>query len=371
MAIFRLYPEKDTFISSERSGSNAGRDEIAEIGGFPVNQEGKASRILTQYSLSEIQSTLNGKVTGGFSASLNYFLADATELKDNISIESFPLAVSWDNGLGKYYDDPVNNSGCTWKHRSDGATNAWTVSSYPSFTTGSFSGSNTGAAAGGGHWYTGSLGLDLQTTQSYPLYSDLDMSIDVTNAVKLIHSESIDNYGFIVKLADEYEFETTSSIKLRYYSRDTNTIYSPYLEIAWDDSSYSTGSLSVLGTDVATIGIKNNRGTYKNVSKQRFRLTAKQKYPTRTFTTASIYNTNLALPENSYYGIKDDFTDEMVVDFNSTHTKISCDSNGSYFDLYMDTLQPQRYYKILVSSSLDGSEVVIDNDNIFKVTQNG
>ena len=45
MAIFRLYPEKDTFISSERSGSNAGRDEIAEIGGFPVNQEGKASRI--------------------------------------------------------------------------------------------------------------------------------------------------------------------------------------------------------------------------------------------------------------------------------------------------------------------------------------
>ena len=62
---------------------------------------------LLEYSLSEIQSTLNGKVTGGFSASLNYFLADATELKDNISIESFPLAVSWDNGLGKYYDDPV------------------------------------------------------------------------------------------------------------------------------------------------------------------------------------------------------------------------------------------------------------------------
>lgn len=371
MAIFRLYPEKDTFISSERSGSNAGRDEIAEIGGFPVSNAGKASRILTQYALSEIQSTLNGKVTGGFSASLNYFLADATDLKDNISIEAFPIAVSWDNGLGKYYDQPANQSGCTWKHRSEGAVNSWTVSSFPSFTTGSFSGSNAGAAAGGGQWYTGSLGLDLKSTQSYPLYSDLDMSIDVTNAVTLIHSESITNYGFIVKLDDQYEFEQTASIKLRYYSRDTNTIYSPYLQIAWDDSSYTTGSLSVLSTDMATINIKNNKGTYKAANVQRFRLAAKPKYPTRTFTTGSIYNTNQALPENSYWGIKDDFTDEMVIDFNSTHTKISCDSTGPYFDVYMDTLQPQRYYKLLVSSSLGGSEVVVDNDNIFKVTQNG
>jgi len=368
MAIFRLYPEKDTFISSERSGSNAGRDEIAEIGGFPVANEGKASRILTKYDLSEIQNTLNSRVTGGFSASLNYFLADATELKDDISIESFPLAVTWDNGLGKYYDEPSDNTGATWKNRSTGATNAWTVSSFLSYTTGSFSGSNTGEAAGGGNWYTGSLGLDLQTSQSYPLYSDLDLSIDVTNAVTLIHSESIVNNGFIVKLSDEYEFETTSSTKLRYYSRDTNTIYSPYLEIAWDDSSFITGSLSVLSTDVATVGVRNNKGTYKNNNKQRFRIAAKPKYPTRSFTTGSIYNTNLALPENSLWGIKDDFTDEMVVKFNGSHTKISCDSSGSYFDLYMDTLQPQRYYKILVSSSLDGSEVIIDNDNIFKVT---
>ena len=102
------------------------------------------------------------------------------------------------------------------------------------------------------------------------------------------------------------------------------------------------------------LGIKNNRGTYKNVSKQRFRLTAKQKYPTRTFTTASIYNTNLALPENSYYGIKDDFTDEMVVDFNSTHTKISCDSNGSYFDLDMSLLEPDYMYGIKLAYRIGG-----------------
>ena len=55
----------DASIYLQQPEQNAGRDEIAEIGGFPVSNAGKASRILTQYALSEIQSTLNGKVTGG------------------------------------------------------------------------------------------------------------------------------------------------------------------------------------------------------------------------------------------------------------------------------------------------------------------
>lgn len=371
MAIYRIYPEQDTFISSERTGSNAGRDEIVEVGGFPVLEEGKASRILTQYKLSEIQDTINNKVSGLFSASINYYIAEATELKENISLEAWPASVSWDNGLGKYHDTPSNNSGTTWKHRSDGATNAWSVSSYAAYTTGSYSGSSSGEAAGGGTWYTGSGGVNYETTQSISLYQDTDINIDVTKGITAIYSESISNNGFIIKLSDSYEFLPTASMTLQYYSRDTNTIYAPYLEFRWDESSYSTGSLSVLSTDVATIGVKNNKGTYRNANKQRFRITAKQKYPTRTFTTGSIYNTNLALPSGSYWGIQDDFTDEMVVDFDTDYTKVSCDTNGSYFDVYMDTLQPQRYYKILISSSLDGSEVILDNDNIFKVVENG
>ena len=60
MAIFRLYPEKDTFLSSNITASNAGLDEIVEIASFPQKTiEGKASRILTQYKLTEIQDVLN------------------------------------------------------------------------------------------------------------------------------------------------------------------------------------------------------------------------------------------------------------------------------------------------------------------------
>jgi len=61
----------------------------------------------------------------------------------------------------------------------------------------------------------------------------------------------------------------------------------------------------------------------------------------------------------------------MIVDFDTDFTKISCDSNGSYFDIYMGGLQPERYYRILIKTELDGSDIVVDNENIFKVVRNG
>lgn len=179
------------------------------------------------------------------------------------------------------------------------------------------------------------------------------------------------NNGFILRLQPDLEFNTTASIRLRYFGADTNTIYPPSLDFKWDDSTYNTGSLSVLNTSIVTIGIANNRGTYSDVGKQRFRLTAKPKYPTRSFATTSVYLVNYALPSGSYWGLRDENTQEMVVDYDTNYTKVSCDSTGPYFDVYMDGLQPERYYRILVKSTLDGSTTVIDNNNVFKVVRNG
>ena len=364
MAIYRLYPEKDTFINSAVTGANAGRDEIVEIASYPRNIiEGISSRVLVQYKTSEIQSSLNSIVGNSFSASLNYYLAEATELPEEVNLEVYPLAESWDNGLGKYHDMPVNTSGCSWTYRTKNNSNAWRTSGFSTNVTASYSGSSFG----GGSWYTASNDIDLESTSSHALYSELDLSIDVTEGIKLIHSESISNNGFVIKFVDSLEFETTSSMKLQYFSRDTNTIYRPYLEFKWDDSSYITGSVNLLNTDQATISVKNNKGRYKADTKQRFRLAVRPKYPTRTFTTSSIYNINHRLPENSYYAIKDDFTGEYVVNYDINFTKISCDASGSYFDIYLNTFQPERYYKVVVKSTLDGSELEFDNENIFKV----
>ena len=61
----------------------------------------------------------------------------------------------------------------------------------------------------------------------------------------------------------------------------------------------------------------------------------------------------------------------MIIDFDDNFTKISCDSKGNYFDVYMSGLQPERYYRILVKTVVDGTTTVTDNGNIFKVVRNG
>ena len=62
-------------------------------------------------------------------------------------------------------------------------------------------------------------------------------------------------------------------------------------------------------------------------------------------------------------------TEEIIIDFDTNNTKISADSTSNYFDLYMSGLEPERYYKILVKATLDGSTIVFDEDYIFKVVR--
>jgi hypothetical protein len=42
----------------------------------------------------------------------------------------------------------------------------------------------------------------------------------------------------------------------------------------------------------------------------------------------------------------------MVVDFDENFTKLSCDSVGNYFTLYTTGLEINRYYRLLVKTSI-------------------
>jgi hypothetical protein len=369
MAVYRIFPEKDTFISSENVLGNAGKDEIVELGGYPdIAGTGQTNRILTKYSTAEIKDVIANKIgASGYSASLSFYLADAYELPIDYKIYAYPISGAWDNGVGKFGDIPTNKSGVSWTYRQASDANAWLLGSYPAFVTGSYD----SPLVGGGNWYTASAGLNMEFTQSHDINSTHDVSINVTRAIQLINSNTLVNDGFLLKLSDDIEYSMSSSIRLKYYSADTNTIYPPSLEFKWDDSTYTTGSLSVLSNSISTIGVINNKGKYPDVGKQRFRISAKPKYPVKTFTTSSIYLRNYALPSASYWGLRDENTEEMVVDFDTQFTKVSCDPTGPFFDVYMDGLQPERYYRILVKTTLDGSTTVVDDQNIFKVVRNG
>ena len=174
----------------------------------------------------------------------------------------------------------------------------------------------------------------------------------------------------LLKINDDIENNLTASIMLKYFSKDTNTVYPPYLEFKWDDSTYSS-NLTELDTDIATIGIKNAKEKYNDSDSVRFRLSARPKYPTRTFTTSSIYLTEYKLPTASYWGIKDENSGEMVIDFDTSFTKLSADNTSNYFDVTMNSFHPERYYRLLVQTTINDSTIVIDNKNIFKVTKHG
>ena len=352
MAIYRIYPEKDTYINSKPTVAglygNAGLDEILEIAGYPDPTDaaiGRTNRTLIQFRTTDIANAVDNIITGSISASIHLSLANASELPASYTINAYPISQSWTNGTGRGSDTPVNRTGCSWQHRGAG-TNTWDSLGSDFISNG----------------VSGSITNDLTSTH--------DLDIDVTNIISSHYSSSLPNNGILLKLEDAYENYTSQSISLKYFSADTNTIFPPYLEFKYDDSSYSS-TLTELDTDVATVSIKNNKEKYSDSDIVKFRVSARPKYPTRTFTTGSIYLTEYKLPQQTYYGIKDEFSGEMIVDFDTAYTKVSADNTSCYFNIYMDSFQPERHYRLLIKSVINGSTVVFDNKNIFKVVRHG
>lgn len=372
MAVYKLFPEKDATIYSEYQTMNTGRDEILEIASYFKNDLTYVARTLTQFNSTELTDVINTYVSSStrsatdFSASLRLFLASADELPDDYTLEAWPIYVgsnnSWRRGTGKYGDNPIVDDGASWLYTQSSGSGPWGSTTY---VTQSYSGSEQS----GGSWYTASLSRDFTSTQTHTVVSTHDVNIDVTEGTKAHYNSEIANAGFIVKFTGSLEFQSTDYMVLRYFSTNTNTIYPPHLEIKWDD--HVTGSaLSEVSDPNVVIKIKNNRGKYADDGLQKFDLHVRPKYPTRTFATSSAYLDNYYLPYESYWGIRDENTEEMVVDFDSTYTKISRSDTGNYFNVHMGGLQPERYYRVLIKTTIDGSTVITDENLVFKVIRN-
>ena len=251
-----------------------------------------------------------------------------------------------------------------------------TVTGFGDFSVASWSGS----AAGGGNWYTGSnVGLDVIQERVFTYGQGIDLDVDVTDTVKTWYTNSLasntkgfPNNGFLVKQSSSREFVNNKNFEatFRYFSVDTNTIYPPALNLKWNDYNFATGSVnqSVLATQESFVNIYNNAGTYYSESVARMRISAIPKYPDIVFQTASLYTNNHYLPyTSSFYAIKDTDTNMYVVPFSDPYTKISADETSSYFDVYMAGLEPERYYTILIKSTVGGTVKVFDEDIMFKV----
>lgn len=371
MAIYKLFPTKDATIYSRYPNKNTGLDEILDVSIEDAQDSGntQASRFLVQFSTSEINDILNNKIGNlSWSASFNAYLAYGDGLNIDTTLEFYPISQSWEMGTGKFAYSPEYTNGVSWIYRGAANTTAWATSSFSSLVTASY-----GSEKGGGTWYTGSSNPSIVPTvtvsQTFSYFDDFDINIDVTNIVKAWTSSLIENNGIIVKQATEFIDSREYNNILRYFSRDTHTIYPPSLDIKWRDYTWNTGSSTqtILNTLPVFVDVNENPGIFYPESVNRFRVNARPEYPTRIYQTASLYTINYYLPTSSYYAIKDLDTNEYVVNFDEQFTQLSADSNSSYFDLYMNGLQPERYYTILIKTTIDGSTLIFDNNYSFKI----
>ena len=395
MAVYKIFPTQDATLYSMFPQMNTGLDEIIESTQTQIatenNSNPQVSRFLIQFSQDEIDDVIENKMgisssaqlmnTSSWNATLNCFIATETGLALNTQIDCFPIYVNqayggWGMGTGKYLDEPEISNGTSWIWIDYSGSNRWITSSYPPYVTGSF---NTNyAQAGGGNWWTGS-GVPYFNSNQYPITasqifsysSDKDVNLNVSNIIRAWYTGAISDDGFIVKLSPATEFVNNINVQpeLKFFSVDTNTIYPPQLEFKWRDYTWNTGSstLTILNTLPAVVTLAQNPGYFYSGSVNRFRINSRPEYPPQLWQTSSVYTQNYYLPTASYWAIKDLDTNEFVINFDNQFTQLNADVSGSYFDLNMNGLQTERYYTVLIKTTINNSTIVYNDNYSFKI----
>ncbi len=362
------FAEKDSTLYQASGSLNAGLDEILEIR-KEVSDTGETvnvSRVVMRFNLNYISSSIVRNTITNPSFFLNLYDAKSTELATSQSIYAYPLNGAWIAGQGRSYDNPITDEGCSWYYK-DGDTDGtlW----------------HSEISSSGGQWHSGS-GYEASHSLNH---RTTDVRIDVTDIVNKWLDNSISNDGFIIKRSGSIgnlntgsdEGNTTRFGNLAFFSSDTHTKYPPTLETVWNDSKWSTGSLSPItgsALEDSVIYMKGLRPEYKESSKVRFRLVCRERFPARTYSTTPSNLTVKTLPSaSSFYSIRDAETHDVIVPYGSG-SLISCDSNGNYFNLWLDGYQPERYYTLEYrvqsgSGTVDELDQYFDEGFTFKVTQ--
>jgi hypothetical protein len=382
-----FYAEKDTTLYEKRPEQNSGADQILELTKIPsssrlndvVQPNTYNSRILIDFG-TEITTLTNEIANGNIPAIgsgptsaavyINLRASDASDILRSYSIEAYPISESWETGNGTVGDMPETKIGASWLYRSGDAVALGGVA----WATGSAASLGTSAGAleplGGGTWITGSGYSGSQAFENQSPDVRINVSDIVNNWVSASDSQ-ITNNGFIIKrpYADEISGETLGSLK--FFGRESHTIYVPRLEVCWDDS---TGSPKTgITSDTYIPYIKNIKSEYRRSEITKFRVGVRPEFPTRTFQTSSFYMTNDQLPLSSSYSIIDSVTNDTIIpfteidgNFSNSKTKISYDTAGSFFKLRMDNFMPERYYKIMLKCERTADVQTFD-DFYFKV----
>lgn len=389
--IYSIYPDKDATIYERYDEINTGTDSILELRHDLVGTSSYYnSRCLIKFDISGIENDVNlGKISQNAKYYLSLKIVEPFEIPFEFDIYAHAVSASWYNGTGKFSHQPSTKDGVSWFYRTSKAVGVeWdippTISSFEwnelSQTwiqnDNMWGGSNIivdvtssyYSNEGGGTWWSSD---ELECLQNFS-YEASDIFMDVSSIVKkwVTGSGKLQNDGFILKFSDDVERINQKFSSIKYFSTDSNTVYVPRLYVIWDDSEFVTGSLTPVNVENLNINVKLKK-EYSQNEKAKIKVYANSRYPAKTYTTESYYTKNYYLPSSSYYEIRDAHTDDVIIPFDYSGSKISCDTDGNYFNLWMNSFQPERFYRIAIKVETDNGDNVqiFDNNYYFKVVR--
>lgn len=360
------------------------------------------SRTLIKFDITELSKSIsNNNISGSdIKFTLNLKACGSRNLPLNYTIYAYPVSQSWNNGNGRYADGG-SQLGSSWLYRNYDGNGLWYGNSIsnsyqqvnyltnPSYASASFQNQ-------GGTWYykvpatytnkpkwicnsskyPSLTNASLICSQSFSYGQQSDVSMDITQIIRGWLCGCVPNQGLMLLSSLEIStppLQPTNGL-LQFFSKETNTIYSPYIDVAWDDSVFNTGSLQpVSGSIQNLITLNYLKDAYKAGSLPKIFVFARDRYPLKNFQKAyqqPVMVTPKYLPTSSYYMIKDAESEEVLVNFDK-YTKLSCDPNqGNYFKLQTTGLPQERYLKIFIKSEYaDGTVDITDTQKIFKITR--
>lgn len=358
MAYYFITASKDASIYLQQPNQNTGLDEILDISKVYYGNIKDVSRALIKFDLDVLSNLVDTNQVVLDSVKLLLRETESQEIPLRYTILAHPISGSWEMGNGTRFDN-ISTTGATWNYREGESKIDWLLNGLAS---GSDSNPNDGT---GGTWYTASA-----ASQSFN-YQSADLGIDVKNAVVSWLSGSLPNEGFILKHTNEFEDDTNDYGILKFFGKETNTIYQPKIVVGWDDQVFNTGSLLPVNLEEGdvVIRVKPLTNEYKLNSNKIIRLVGREKYPLKTFANSFSYNDVKYLPSTTYYQIKDYQSNDIIIPFGD-YSKVSCDTKGNYIKFNFSNWQPNRVYKIEFKVESDGDTIHFDDNITFKIVEN-
>jgi len=341
-----ILPTEDASIYQRYPSTNGGLDEILELGKLVKPLDGSG-----MYASASVRTLLNFDITSGsnYPSTAKYYLklylANGEYVNRYQKIEVYPVSRSWTEGSGYFYQDVKNVSDeITWEKAN--ATTSWSL-------------------AGGDFVNTPSAS---KTLSEFPLQ---DIRIDVTSIVTPVVSGSNTTpwYGLLLKFPTTDESDTTNTGNIKIFSSNTHTVFSPKLEIVWNDQTFSTGSLKPIPNGNVTILPKNIKEAYTQGEIDKVYFVVRDPYPDKKFDEKQRYRNMYYLPSESYYRIKDQVSGMVLQDFDQ-YSAISCDVSGSYFVLDTTGMEVNRTYEIDLKVKKNNLVFFPEFNYIFRIDNN-